>query len=216
VRLPRGPIAAASLLAFIALAACGPPLERTPQVAGRNDAMVARADPPTWKPGDVWRYRGRTFDSRDNRFYVRVLREMQEGPRRVYEVDTPKYVEIIEASTLRPSRHRNKQTGRVGGATSLNPVFFPLTFSTRFSMSGTRTRDEDEPPRLFTESCRVANYEDVEVHAGAFAAFRIDCETNDGFAETWYAPSVHNVVKMRWMGDRDSFSAELWDYELAP
>jgi hypothetical protein len=203
------------MLASFVLAACGPPMERTPQVPGRNDAMVAKADVPTWKVGDVWRYRGRTFDSKDNRFYRRVLRETAEGTWRVYEVDTPQYAETIDALTLRPIRHRYKQTGRVGGAMTLNPLFFPLSFSTRFSASGTRNHEEGEELKPYTETCRVVNYEDVTVHAGTFAAFRIDCETNDGFAEHWYAPEVHNLVKMRWMGTRQSFSAELWDFDLA-
>ena len=59
---------------------------------------------------------------------------------------------------------------------------------------GTRAREAGEELRPYSETCRVANYEDVEVPAGKFAAFRIDCETNDGFAEHWYAPEVKNLV----------------------
>jgi hypothetical protein len=195
------------------LVACAPPLERTPPAPGRNDAMVATAQAPAWKPGDTWRYRGRTFDSHDNRFYVRVVRQTQEGGRDVYEVDTPRYVEFIDARTLRPVRHRSKETGQTEGAMTLNPLFFPLNFSTRFSASGTRA-PEGEAMRPYSEACRVVNYEDVVVHAGTFAAFRIDCETKDGFAEHWYAPEVRNLVKMRWMAERESFRAELWDYYL--
>lgn len=176
--------------------------------------MVATAEAPVWNPGDVWSYRGRTFDSSDNRFYQRVVRATEEAGRRAYGIDTPQYVEIVDAATLRPIRQRNKDTGRVGGAVTFNPVFFPLTFSTHFTATGTRGR-AGEPLQPFSETCRVVNYEDIEVHAGKFAAFRIDCDTNDGFAEHWYAPAVKNVVKTRWMGDRDSQTAELWEYHLA-
>lgn len=62
----------------------------------------------------------------------------------------------------------------------------------------------------------MVNYEDITVHAGTFAAFRIDCENNDGFSETWYAPLVKNIVKSRWSGERESQTSELWDYELKP
>jgi hypothetical protein len=55
----------------------------------------------------------------------------------------------------------------------------------------------------------------TQVHAGKFAAFRIDCDTNDGFSEQWYAPEVKNLVKMRWMGDRDTQTSELWEFHLA-
>ncbi len=202
-------------LAGASLVSCGPPIERTPPAPGRNDAMVVKADAPVWKPGDVWRYRGRTFDSRDNRFYQRVVSATQEGGRTLYEVDTPRYVEFFDARTLRLVRHRHKETGQVTGAMTLNPLFFPLNFATSFNASGTRT-PEGEAPRPYQETCHVVNYEDVTVHAGTFAAFRIDCETADGFAEHWYAPDVHNLVKLRWMATRESFSAELWDYELAP
>jgi hypothetical protein len=63
-------------------------------------------------------------------------------------------------------------------------------------MSGTRQREGHEA-QSFSMACRVVNYEDIEVHAGKLAAFRIDCETNDGFAEHWYAPAVKNLVEMR-------------------
>jgi hypothetical protein len=42
-----------------------------------------------------------------------------------------------------------------------------------------------------------------------------ECEVNDGFAEEWYAPEVKNLAKMRWMQERETLSAELWDYDLA-
>jgi hypothetical protein len=196
------------------LAACGPPMERTPQVPGRNDAMGATAQAPVWNPGDVWSYRGHTFDASDNRFYERVISATEEAGRHTYEVDTPLYVETYDAKTLRPLRHRNKDTGQVGGSVTFNPVFFPLNFSTRFKMAGTRARG-GEPLRPFSYDCRVVSYEDVEVHAGKFAAFRIDCDTNDGFSEQWYAPEVKNLVKMRWMGDRDTQTSELWEFHLA-
>jgi hypothetical protein len=210
-------LAAAAAVAaglFSGLAACGPPMERTPQTAGRNDAMVAHADAPVWKPGDVWRYRGKTFDSKDNRFHERVLRAFDDSGKAAYEVDTPEYLTVVDGRTLRPVRRRRKETGEVAPAISYNPLFFPLDFSTRFSMNGTRVHEGEKLP--YSVNCRVVNYEDIEVHAGKFAAFRIDCETNDGFAESWYAPAVKNLVRMRWMAARDSFSAELWDYDLAP
>jgi hypothetical protein len=200
--------------AFGALTGCGPPLERTPQSPGRSDAMVATADAPTWNPGDVWSYRGHTFDSPDNRFYERVVRATGETGRAVYEVDTPQYVETVDVKSLRPIRHRNKETGQVTGFVPFNPVFFPLNFSTRFTMAGMRAR-AGEPQRPYSYACRVVSYEDIEVHAGKFAAFRIDCDTGDGFSEQWYAPKVKNLVKMRWMGDRDSQTSELWEYHLA-
>jgi hypothetical protein len=176
--------------------------------------MVASADAPKWRPGDTWLYRGRMFDSKDNRFYEQVVRETSDSGPPAYEVDTPDYVGIVDARTLRLFRRRNKQTGQVTSAVTVNPLWFPLNFSTRYSMSGTLHREGHEE-RPLSMACRVVNYENVEVHAGTFAAFRIDCETNDGFAEHWYAPAVKNLVKMRWMGKRDSFTAQLWDFELA-
>jgi hypothetical protein len=210
----RGHVFAVVAGACGAFAGCAPPLERTPQVPGRSDAMVATADAPVWNPGDVWSYRGRTFDSRDNRFYQHVVRATGETGRPAYEVDTPRYVETVDAKTLRPIRHRNKDTGQVTGSVTFNPVFFPLNFSTRFTMTGMRAR-AGEPERPYSYACRVVSYEDIEVHAGKFAAFRIDCDTGDGFSEQWYAPEVKNLVKMRWMGDRDSQTSELWEYHLA-
>jgi hypothetical protein len=189
-------------------------MERTPHVPGRDDAMAARADHPAWKAGDTWRYRGRSFDSKDNRFYERVVRETDDSGRLAYEVDTPLYTQWVDGETLRPVRRRKKETGEMQGSVTHNPLFFPLTSAARFSWSGTRLRDGAVLP--LSETCGVVNYEDIEVHAGKFAAFRIDCDTNDGFSEYWYAPAVKNLVKMRWAGDRESFSAELWDYELAP
>jgi hypothetical protein len=203
------------LLASFAVAACGPRLERTPPVTGRDDATVARAEVATWKVGDMWSYHGKTFDSADNRFYLRVVREAQEGTRRLYEVDTPRYLVMYDAETLRPVRERHKASGGVSGAVSHNPLFFPLSISRRYSTWGTWAHEWGDPLELFRETCVVVNYEDVEVPAGKFAAFRIECKTNDGFAEHWYAPAVKNLVKMRWMGDRSSFGAELWNYHLA-
>jgi hypothetical protein len=197
------------------LPACGPAMERTPQVPGRNDAMMAKAELPVWKPGDVWRYRGHTFDSKDNRFYERVVGENTDGGASTYEVDTPKYTEFFDERTLKAVRRRNKETGKTTGAVTLNPVWFPLAFSGQYSSTGRWTPPEDVDARAYSETCRVVNYEDVEVHAGKFAAFRIDCEVNGGFAEAWYAPEVKNFVKTRWMQERETFSAELWDYELA-
>jgi hypothetical protein len=194
--------------------ACGPPLQRTPQAPGRDDAAAARADAPEWKAGDLWKYRGRTFDSRDNRFYMKVLRATDEAGRRVYEVDTLKWVDTYDAHTLKPLRRRNKETGKVTGLFEKAPLFFPLSLSASVTNQGMRT-DDDDVEHAFMRTCRVVNYEDIEVHAGKFAAFRIDCVTDDGFAEAWYAPEAHNLVKMRWAATRDSFSAELWEYVLA-
>jgi hypothetical protein len=177
--------------------------------------MVARAELPVWKPGDTWRYRGRTFDSKDNRFYERVVGENRDGGAATYEVDTDHYTEFFDERILRAVRRRNKETGKTTGTVTLNPLFFPLSFSTQYTSSGRWTPPEGGDERPFSESCRVVNYEDVEVHAGKFAAFRIDCEVNGGFAEEWYAPDVKNLVKMRWMQQRETLSAELWDYELA-
>jgi hypothetical protein len=198
-----------------ALGACGPPLERTPQVVGRSDAVIARADTPVWKPGDSWYYRGRTFDSKDNRFYIRVIGDSRDAGPPAYEVDSPEYVETIDKGTLRPIRQRNKESGQVTGAMTFNPLWFPLDFASRFSSHGFRFPEGEDDARPYMLTCRVVNYEDVEVHAGKFAAFRIDCETNGGFAEHWYAPRVKNLVKIRWMGKRESFTAELWGYEIA-
>jgi hypothetical protein len=193
-----------------ALVACGPPLERTPVAPARADASAMRADVPNWAPGDTWHYRGTTFTARDNRFYLRVLRENGGA----YEVDTPEYVNFVDVASLRLVRRRNKETGVMSGAFSKNPLTFPLTLSTRFTTTGTE-HPEGDADKPYGYACRVVNYEDVEVHAGTFAAFRIDCTTLEGFAEHWYAPAVKNLVKMRWMGKRDTFTAELWDYTLA-
>lgn len=175
--------------------------------------MVAKADLPVWKPGDTWMYRGHTFDEKDDQFYQRVVRRLA-GDRGLYEVDTPQYLAEFDARTLNPVRHRRKETGEITGAVTLNPVWFPLSFSGHFSSSGTRQRQDGGPMLPFSETCKVVGYEDVEVHAGKFAAFRIDCDWNDGFAEQWYAPDAKNLVKLRWAGNRESFSAELWDYDL--
>jgi hypothetical protein len=175
---------------------------------------MASAEVPIWKVGDTWRYRGTTFTSRNNRFYERVVREIEDSGRPAYEVDSPDYVTAIDKRTLRPLRHRDKETGKVTPAITYNPIWFPLNASSRYSMKGTRRPKDESAERLLEMNCRVVSYEDVTVHAGTFAAFRIDCETNDGFAEHWYAPAVKNLVKMRWMGERESFVAELWECSL--
>jgi hypothetical protein len=176
--------------------------------------MVARAEAPVWKPGDTWGYHGHTFDSKDNRFYERVVAHDADGG--VYELEDNHSVVEYDEHTMRPIRARQKETGEViTGGLSLNPVWYPLTVSDHFSVSGKRHRQDEHEWQPYSETCQVVGYEDIEVHAGKFAAFRIDCEWNDGFAEHWYAPEVKNLVKMRWAGNRESFSAELWEYDLA-
>ena len=210
---------ASSCIAFVSFAssslvACAPALVRTPSTPPRADASAARAELPEWKPGDSWRYRGTTYDSRDNRFYERVTRESADAQDSVYEVETTERIRLFDKRTLRLLGGRDKTTRARHWLRERNPMWFPLTVNSTHTSSQSVLLEKGERV-TFTNACRVQNYEDVTVHAGTFAAFRIDCETSDGFAEHWYAPEVKNLVKVRWLSKDYTFVAELWDYDLA-
>jgi hypothetical protein len=208
-----GPALRTAFVLAFALVGCGHTLERTPRAPGRIDAEIARADVPVWRPGDQWQYRGATSDARDNRFYRKVLRVALDDAISTYEVDSPDEVTFVEVRTLHPLHRKVKATGATGQAGTFNPLDFPLFLMRPFGESGT-WKPHGSAPRPFELACRVMSYEDVTVHAGTFAAFRIDCNMEDGFAEHWYAPEVKNLVKMRWTAKHQTFTAELWDYVL--
>ena len=67
---------------------------------------------------------------------------------------------------------------------------------------------------------KVEAYEEVATKAGTFSAFRIsgiDRRLDSGFGilvNIWYAPSVHNIVKMTGVDENSRISVEGWNYEL--
>ncbi|WP_428390526.1 hypothetical protein [Lichenicoccus sp.] len=100
-------------------------------------------------------------------------------------------------------------------------IQFPLQVgkSWKGTYSGVTTADESAWDSV--QSCKVIDWETVQVPAGAMPAFRIDCTdnwTSSGYAGTssntsWYSPEAHALVKVLDVG-QPKWNMELVSYTV--
>ncbi len=174
-----------------------------------------KIDPPIWGVGDKWTFRFKdtlTVKDADEKTYT-VLWENATGTRET--------VTIYDRSTLNKTgiMEGGKRKEYKGGTKKLLdfPLFVGKTWEGRFVSRPTRSGLGD-PEFIYLETFKVVGWEDVEVKAGRFKAFKIEYKQEIsgrsavGKAWYWYSPEVKYFVKCQY--ETTGFWIGINDWEL--
>jgi len=171
------------------------------------------ASRPEWRAGDRWVYSWTAGDQRGSKVVdVAQLRDV--GGARYYVVSTAMLqhyytLDLQWAWAVNPADSKV-----IARAVPAQPHFvWPLEVGKSW---GHRGVFEDQASReTLNETYRVVAFEQVEIPAGSFRAFRILRDAgSQGSDEYWYAPEVHWYVK--WIGRRGKAEFQELLQEYAP
>ena len=170
---------------------------------------------PVWDIGDYW-----VFQYNDKNWWSHKVVRVEND---LYIIQNPndKYAYGYDTKSLHLKVYIDSEGKKVIPQTESGLSYdFPLYVGRKWSktLQGILT-DNRKQDYLYT--FQVMSFEKIIVRAGAFRAFKIECERNvigsgnTAISHVWYSPEVKNMVKFQFVTTSGNKRIRARDYELA-
>lgn len=201
---------AATVIGALALAGCSSGSSTAPGTIHSDPQGLAPAPAPIYAPGDSFVY--------DDAGVVTTERVVSTSPDRVVWTNDKGLIWTKDTAVVTPplmwsddpELGRGRQT-IIGSPQQLFPLREGnvIAYSVRGSSENVPAGWQDE------HRCVVAGHESLEVKAGHFETFRIDCQRKDYRDTYFYAPTAQNYVLRIRQFDNRQLRKELLSYSFA-
>ena len=186
-----------------------------PKQAQLTYSPQEKCELPVWNVGDYW-----VFQYNDKNWWSHKVVRIESD---LYIIQNPndKYAYGYDKNSLNLKVYIDSEGNKVipkseSGLSYDFPLYVGKKWSKILQVALTDTKQEG-----YLYTFQVMSFEKIIVRAGAFKAFKIECERNmissgnTAISHVWYSPEVKNIVKFKFATSSGNRRIRARDYELA-